>query len=200
MAETIESFVARLQQEGVESGRRQAGELVAAARAEAGRIVDDARREATGARARADAELRLAARDVSLKLQRTLTDALRAALARAVEPRLSDPDFVAALLRELVLTYARADAARELEIEINVAPEMRDRLAVWALREMREARSDGSSTKIDLETTLGRAGFEYRIHGAAIEITVESVVERLMELVGPAVRELFAASSEDGAS
>ena len=42
MADSIESFVARLQQEGVESGRQQAEALLAQARSHAQRIVDDA--------------------------------------------------------------------------------------------------------------------------------------------------------------
>jgi hypothetical protein len=202
MAETIESFVARLQQDGVESGRRQAEELVAAARGaaqgvldearrEAERIVAEARREAAAEHARTEAELRLAARDVALKLQRALTEALRAALARGAERTLADPDFLAQVLRELVLTYARADAAHKLEIEINLPSDMVGKLADWAMREIREVRSE-SGAEIDIASRLQRAGFEYKIQGATVDVTVESVVERLMELVGPTVRELFA--------
>ena len=204
MQDNIESFVGRLVRDGVDAGRQEADRLVAAARDEAERIVaaageearrlrDDAQREAAATLARGRSELEMAARDVTLKLRAAIAEAIHAVLARGVAEKLEQDEFLGQLLREVVLAYAKADAAGKSRIEINVATDKREKLVAWALGEIGAARAGGESKApaVEMRSTLDRAGFEYRSDGAVVDVTVDSVVEHLAGLIGPSLRELL---------
>jgi len=201
MAETIEAFVAKLRQQGVEGGReaaqlhlakarQEADALLAEARAQARKILSDAQAQAEAAQAKARTDMELAARDITLRLRDSLSRAVRQVLAAGAKEQLADPEFLGGLLREIVLAYVEADIARKTSFQITVTPEMRERLAQWALARLRQPELGGVS--IDLKGTLAQDGFEYRAEGAGIEVTVDSVVEALSELVNPALREMLA--------
>jgi V/A-type H+-transporting ATPase subunit E len=201
MAETIEAFVAKLRQEGVEGGRQaaqlhlakarqEADALLADARAQARKILSDAQAQAEAAQAKARTDMELAARDITLRLRDSLSRAVRQVLAAGAKEQLANPEFLGGLLREIVLAYVEADIARKSSFQITVTPEMRERLAQWALARLRQPELAGVS--IDLKGTLAQDGFEYRAEGAGIEVTVDSVVEALSELVNPALREMLA--------
>ena len=200
MAETIEAFVAKLRQEGVEGGReaaqlhhakarQEADALLADARAQARKILSDAQAQAEASQAKARTDMELAARDITLRLRDSLSRAVRQVLAAGAKEQLADPEFLGGLLREIVLAYVEADIARKSSFRITVTPEMRERLAQWALTRLRQPELGGVS--IDLKGTLAQDGFEYRAEGAGIEVTVDSVVEALSELVNPALREML---------
>jgi vacuolar-type H+-ATPase subunit H len=201
MAETIEAFVAKLRQEGVEAGReaaekhlaqahQEADALLADARAQARKMLSDAQAQAEASQAKARTDLELAARDITLRLRDSLSRAVRQVLAAGAKEQLADPEFLGGLLREIVLKYVAADIAKESSFRITVTPEMRERLAQWALARLRQPELGGLS--IDLKGTLAQDGFEYRAEGAGIEVTVDSVVEALGDLVNPALREMLA--------
>lgn len=196
---SLEAFVAQLHAEGVESGRKQAAELVQAAEAEAEEILRRARadaeivaeravREAEEAGARGRAELELAVRDAILQLQAALSVVLRSLIERSVEAHLADPESLKPLLREVVKAYARADASAE-PTEFRVPPRALKALESWWIQELGStvAANDGGPTLVG---GLGDAGFEYHVGGATVEVSVESVVEKLMELVRPGLREV----------
>jgi V/A-type H+-transporting ATPase subunit E len=201
MAETIESFVAKLQAEGVEAGRQAAEKLLAEARQQAEQIVQDAKEQAekhlTDAKAdgeklltRSRTELELAARDVVLRLRSALGRALEAIVAAEVKKELPDSDFVSRTLHDLVLMYAAADIEHRQTMSINVSPELRGQLTDWALEMMhKHARETGMT--IDLQGTLEAAGFEYTLSGATVEVTLRSVTESICELVGARLREII---------
>jgi vacuolar-type H+-ATPase subunit H len=200
MAETIEAFVAKLRQEGVEAGReaaekhlakarQEADAILADARAQARKILSDAQAQAEASQAKARTDLELAARDITLRLRDSLSRAVRQVLAAGAREQLADPEFLGGLLREIVLEYVEADIAKKSSFRITVTPEMRERLAQWALARLRQPELAGVS--IDLKGTLAQDGFEYRAEGAGIEVTVDSVVEALSELVNPALREML---------
>jgi len=200
MAETIEAFVAKLRQEGVEAGReaaekhlaqahQEADVLLADARAQARKMLSDAQAQAEASQAKARTDLELAARDITLRLRDSLSRAVRQILAAGAKEQLADPEFLGGLLREIVLEYVAADIAKRTSFRITVTPEMRERLAQWALTRLRQPELGGVS--IDLKGTLAQDGFEYRAEGAGIEVTVDSVVEALSELVNPALREML---------
>jgi len=207
MPETIESFVAKLQAEGVEAGRQAADKLLAEAKqqadnivrdanAEAERIVAAARSEAEATLARSRTELELAARDVVLRLREALGRALRAIIAADVKEELTDSEFLSKMLHDLVMLYAKADIERKEGMKINVSPELHGKLADWALQEMTR-RAQEAGMGIDLRGTLAAAGFEYNISGATIEVTLESVVETIGELIGPRLREILLKAAGD---
>ena len=201
MAETIESFVTKLQEEGVQEGQAaaekirdeaqdQARQIVEEANAEAKKVVTDAQEQAKTILEKGQIELRLAARDAALKLRAILSQALQVVLGGPVEGPLVDAEFLKPLLHDIIMQYAQADSGSSKNIIINVSPEMQKQLADWAIGELHKAVKS-SNTQLDLKGTLNQAGFEYKIDGATVEITVDSVVGILSELVGPRLTELL---------
>ena len=199
MADTIEAFVARLQAEGVEAGRREAAKLVEeagkkadglvqAAEARAAKIVADAEVQAQATLAKGKTELQLAARDAVLALRERLGRILRAVLLRKAREALSDANFLKPLIHDALVEYAKADSEGKDLVKVTVPPEFHSQLAEWLVREVMH-RSDVG--QIDLKGTLAEAGFEYEIAGKNVEVTAGSVVEMLSEMVGPALRELL---------
>ncbi len=207
MAETIESFVAKLQEEGVEAGKKEAQRLRDEAQKDAERIVAEAEKQAEGIRAdakaeadetlsRARTELRLAARDAILRLQEAVTRAVRVIVLRKAGEHLEDSEFLGKLLHEIVVNYTDSDLHCKESLEINVRPEMRDKLVSWALEEIADEASKDTHPSIDLKGTLTDAGFEYTAAGSTVEVTRDSVVETLMDLVGPEVRKVVREAAE----
>ncbi len=203
MAETIESFVAKLQEEGVQAGRkeadrlraeaeRQAADIIDQARKQAEKILADANQQAEQALARSRTELELASRDAVLRLQEALSRSLSDILGHDAGDLLADSDFLGSLLHDVVMTYVQADFAQREVLRINVSPEMRDKLISWALKVIGEETVERVRPSIDLKGTLADAGFEYTISGSTVEVTRESVVEALMDLVAPPLREVLA--------
>jgi vacuolar-type H+-ATPase subunit E/Vma4 len=199
MAETIESFVAKLQSEGVKAGEdaarrirgeaeREAEAIAERARQQAATVVADAERQASEIVARGKTQLDLAARDTALRLRDALNRALGAVVARGSEARLKDTGFLKDLLRDLVLLYAQRDAVGGTDIKVNIAPEVRAVLADWAMGELRSGPGAATGVSLDLTSTLKQAGFEYTVDGATIEVTLASVAAMLSELVGPELR------------
>ena len=201
MPETIESFVEKLQQDGVEAGRKEAEKIKADAQSQADKIVADAKRqaeeivvkaneEAENVKSRSKTELRLAARDMLLKLQERLGKAMSAVLAKASGEALHKPEFIENALKEIIGVYAQGDRKLSGTVEVHVPDSLKDDLAERAAaelgRQVKEAGADG----VDVKGTLNQAGFEYRVEGATVEVTLESVVEMLSEMVSPSVREL----------
>lgn len=204
---TLESFVAKLQEEGVEAGRREAEQLTREAEAQARQILREARAEAerlreeaqSGAKAeqeRAHAELRLAFRDAALELQASLGRVLEAILTGAVEERLQDAEFLDALVREVVTAYARSDATGD-DLELRLAQESVDRLEAWSGEEL-AARLRSEGVDLDADNVLGNAGFELRVGDGTVEVTAASVTEKLLELVTPRLRAVVAEAMKEG--
>ncbi len=201
MSQTIESFVAKLQAEGVEAGQQAADKLcseakhqgeqiIKDARKQADKIIADAQSSAESLLARSQSELELAARDIVLRLRTALRRALEAILTAKVKDKLQDSDFLSRTLHDLVLLYASADVGREETMKINVSPEVQGQLAEWALKELaRHAEQAGMG--IDLKGSLETAGFEYTVSGATVEVTTESVVELLGELISLRMKEVI---------
>ncbi|MBS3733392.1 MAG: hypothetical protein KGY99_00500 [Phycisphaerae bacterium] len=210
MPETIESFVAKLQAEGVEAGKQKADKLKTQAEAEKQQVLQEAREQAETiiADAKAEAErivhrgktdLQIAARDTALKLRERLSKGLSALAAQASREKLDDPDFLGRVLHELVLMYAKSECEHKRAIRINVPDTIRDQLVDWALRELGQESVGGDHTAIDLKGTLREAGFEYEIaDGGNVEVTLDAVVQNLTEIVKPSLGELLREAMSDG--
>jgi len=209
MAESIEAFVAKLQEEGVQAGRQEAEKLRADAGTQAGQIISDAEEQAekivADARAqgekiltRSKADLELAARDTVLRLREALSEALRAIVSRGVQKPLEDVDFVGKALHEIIAAYARADAEGASNIKIDVPDEMRQKLVDWALAEMGAEAGEKVRTGIDLHGRLSQAGFEYAVDGGTVEVTLSSVVDLICGLVTPSLRDVIERAAQKG--
>ena len=201
MADSIETFVQKLQQEGVQAGRDEANKLVAEAQAEAERIVaqateqaesivSDARGQAEQSLQQGREELQLAARDVQLRLREVVVQALVVVLGRSCTEALADQDFLFKLIRYVVVQYAQKDASGAADIEIQVSDEVLQSLTDWAAREMSPAGEAGKS-QTSLEGGLKSAGFEYTAAGGTVEITPESISTVLGEMFSTRLRELL---------
>jgi V/A-type H+/Na+-transporting ATPase subunit E len=199
MIDSIEGFVSKLQTDGVEAGKREAAEIRSQAEEEARRIIEQAnvraaelvsRGEAEAQRtlSRAQTEMRLAARDSVLRLRDALSAMLRMILQTEVEEPLGEADFLKKLLHDVVMRYAEADVAGKEAMVINVPEDMHHKLAQWAIHELREALKD-SGLHFQMHGTLGETGFEYRVTDGTVEVTVSSLVDVLIGMVGPHLRE-----------
>jgi V/A-type H+-transporting ATPase subunit E len=201
MADSIEAFVQRLQQEGVQAGRAEAQKILDEARAEAERAVSRAKEQAERilAEARAEAErtvsrgreeLALAARDVLLQVRRAVTQALEAVLKRAAAGVMDDKDFLLKLLHDVVVQYARKDAAGERPIEVKVGDDVLEAATAWAARAIAAEGQDADS-RVRLKGALEEAGFEYSAGGGKVEVTADSVAAVLTQMISPRLRELI---------
>jgi vacuolar-type H+-ATPase subunit E/Vma4 len=201
MPESIESFVKKLQSEGVEAGKDAAEKIKKDARREAEKILNDAKADAEKIVAKAENnakrqlsqalnELELAVRDAILKLGESLSGVLSVMLARKVEKKLSDPDYIGEITREVIIAYAKADARQAPRIEINISKKMRDKLDDGAFEDLFQ-NLQGDQDKLALKSTFSKAGFEYKIHGATVEISPDSVSEMLSEMVNPDLQEII---------
>lgn len=208
MAETIKSFVDKLQADGVKAGEKAAEKIRAEADAQARKIVDqaeqqakqilsDAETERKNVHARTATELDLAARDTVLRLQDALTRALRGLLVDSVQTKLTDTEFVGKLLHDIVMQYVRGDAAGKGDITINVPDDMKHQLTASTLQALQKDL-EGTQSTINLRGTLRQAGLEYSISDGTVEVTAESVVAVLSELLGPEVRKTLNRAMQEG--
>lgn len=197
--DTIESFVSKLKSEGVEQGKReaaqlrseaerQAAQIIADAKSQAEKILADARAEGEKIVNRGRTELDLAARDAVLKLREALVKTLEVVLVSPVEAQLKDTEFLKSLIQSALQRYVEADVQGISSVKLNISPEMSRELVDWSLSRLQAALGD-RVRGVDVKQSLLQAGFEINVRGATVEVTTESVVETLMELVGPGLRE-----------
>ncbi len=200
MADTIESFVSQLKTDGIEAGRQQADEIRKAAQQEADRIIADAKAasdkmiadaktEAGNIVARGKTELELAARDAVLKLREALGRGLQAIVAGPVVDTLNDADFLRDIIQEIVMKYVDAEIASKGTVKVDLTPEMHKKLADWAIKFIQKHIRSG--VHLDMKETLHQAGFEYSLGDSTVEITADSIVSVLMDMVGPSLKDVL---------
>ncbi|UCD30380.1 MAG: hypothetical protein JSV03_07905 [Planctomycetota bacterium] len=201
MSETIESFINKLQADGVQAGRemaekiraeadQRAQQLIQEAQTRAKEIIDRVEAESERVRTKTKTELELAARDTIMRLREVLNRAIQGILTTVATEKLRDVQFIQELLHDIVMQYVRADIKGNGVFTINISEEMRSQLAHWAIQAMHKDLMN-SGMVVDLHGSLSEAGFEYKISEGTVEITVESVVELLSELVGPEVHKII---------
>jgi len=209
MADSIEAFVSKLQDEGVEAGKKKADRIKQDAQAEADRILqeardkakkihEDAEQDAKDTLERGRTDLRLAARDTVLRLRETLSRVLRTVLLTRTGEALGDVEFLKGLIHTVVTQYAQAEREGKAAVDIRVSDEVRDRLTDWCRQEL-QPQAEGGHVAVDLQGALGEAGFEYQVEGANVEVTRASVVETLAGLVSPRLREMVESAAEEPA-
>ncbi len=124
-------------------------------------------------------------------LGESLGRVLSVMLARRVEQKLCEPAYIGEIMREVIIAYAKADAGQAPRIEINIPKKMRDKLNDSALEDLCQ-NLQGDRDKLALKSTFSKAGFEYKIHGATVEVSPDSVSELLSEMVNPDLQEIIA--------
>lgn len=210
MAKTVEAFVQQLKTEGIEAGQRRAAEMIEEAKAEASRLIEEAeaRAEALVRNAEAEqsriaartrSELQLAARDTLIKLRSTLESAITETVAVGMEQVLEKPAFLQDILRSIIDRYVETDVLNQGTFTVDLPAHQRDALVGWALGALADSRYREMGISVNLRGHLQQAGFEYRVEGATIEVTVDSVVETLRPLVDARVAELVEVAAADDA-
>ncbi len=199
MADTIETFVAKLKQQGVQSGQREAEEIrneaakkaedvIAQANQQADKIVAEARNEAENLISRAKTELELASRDAVLKLRSALEATIKSIITESVDNQLAESKFIAEMLEKVIMEYVKSDIEHNRDVKIGVTSAVHKELVDWAIKKLNKMLHDNKEV-MDFKATLRQNGFEFNFSGATVEITKESVVDTLMELVSPKLRE-----------
>lgn len=199
MVDSIEAFVGKLQAEGVQAGQNaarkiiedaqaEADTLISASKCEADEILNAAKKESQKIVQRGQTELALSARDAVLGLQAALSANLQDVLAHGAASSLNDSEFIKNLLHEIVINYANADIAGNI-FEFNLQPEMQQKLSQWAITEL--AHKVTSGKPMNMKGTLATAGFEYTAGKAKIEVTLDSVVQTLSNMVSPMLRQIL---------
>ncbi len=210
MGQTIQAFVDKIKAEGISAAETKAEEILAEAKTKAeevlrqasqekDRILAGAQSEAENLMSRSQTQLKLAARDAVLRLRDALNRALEGLLAGAAAEKLADPDFVGKVLHEIVVQYGKAEIAGKKNFRVNVPEAMHQQFVDWAIAHLGVKEEGGDRMGIDLKGTLQQVGFEFSMTGATVEVTTESVVEVLSELVSPTLREVLDKSLVDGA-
>ncbi|MCS7237243.1 MAG: hypothetical protein NZ899_03130 [Thermoguttaceae bacterium] len=198
MAQTIDSFISRLRAEGVDAAKKEAEEIkrqaqqeaeeiLRSARAEAERILAETERQRKITLERTRTDLELAARDVVGYLRATLNKALTALLAKAVEAAFSDPEFLRQLILQVVREYAAADLRQQAPLTIRIPADAQEKLRDWLLVQFHQLAGTSKSADFapEVVATLNKAGFEYKVSAGTVEVTSDSVVQLLKEILTP---------------
>ncbi|MBW1780102.1 MAG: hypothetical protein JRL30_05130 [Deltaproteobacteria bacterium] len=210
MSDNLESFVKKLQSEGVDAGKKaadglrkeaeqEAEKILARAREAADGIVQQAETEAEQRRNRTQAELEMAARDVMLRLRESLSRALSALINRRVQEGFQDPDYLREIVKDVVVAYAKEDAGAERQIKVEVSEDIPDGWIDAIFKDLSRQLQDPEEA-IKVEAALSRAGFDYRVAGATIEVSPDSVTEVLLEMVNPELQKVIQRAVEDAAA
>ena len=197
---SLDFFVATLRQDGVEAGKEAAAQIrseaearaasiVREAEARAQRIVADAESDRERILIRTQASLSLAARDAMIRLRQALGDALTRVLVREVSRELDSPEFLAELIRDVVRQYARSEANRERAFSVKVSESMHRRLTQWGFGALTD-KEGKTGISVELHAALEGSGFEYRSLDETVEVTPESIVSVLADLIGPQLHQL----------
>ncbi len=206
MPQTVNSFVETLRADGVEAGREaaekirreaeeQAEQTIRDAEAKAREILEVAERERQTTLQRTRDDLALAARDTVARLREALSQAVNRLLARAAATSVDDQDFLEELIREVVSAYAKSDAVGDQIMELNVPEPMRRGIADWAIGAFHH-KGDEQKLTVELHGALSSAGFEYKLAEGTVEVTPDSVVQVLSQIVTPQLQELLASSQK----
>lgn len=196
MATSIESFVERLKQDGIDAGQAQADRMIAEAKAKADSILRDAetqaqkrlseaQAQAAKALERGKSELALAARDIQARLRERLQNSMAAIVKQAANKALIDPQVLAKAIAEI----ARALAAHKGSGEIELSDAQQVKTMALALLGAQAPALEA----LRLSDGRTQPGFRFRsAQGGTIELDPSSVTEHIMNLCGPAVTALLA--------
>lgn len=201
MANSIKDFVETLKSEGVDAGkeaaqkieaeaRTQAEQIIVEAKAKADQLVADADAEAEQVRRRMNSSLELATRDAILLLRQKLSDALSTVLSHEIDQALSEEETLNRLLRDVIPACTKLSLQNKANAEIRLPKDMHSRLLNGTLRELTRALK-GRDIHLNVKASLEKAGFEYKIDGSTVEVSVESVTALLSDMIDPELRRIL---------
>ncbi len=196
----IGELLQRLRKDGVEAGEAEkqrilrevetkAAAQLAAAETRAAQIVAAAEAEVEAKRKQFDAELRLAARDFTLRFtERIKRQVIEPLIDRHVAEALDSAGLLETLLVELVRNEATGG-------RLTVSPETRSALESRLKGELAQMVESGA---VRIQSEDGLSGFRLQRDGDAFtwDVTAETVARELSALVEPSLRDYFQPSSK----
>jgi V/A-type H+-transporting ATPase subunit E len=198
LAESIESFVQQLREEGVEAGRSEASQLVkqaeeqaaeirAKAEADARNTVKKADQEAEQLVAKGKADLDLAVRDTMARLRQHLGAILSDILQKRSAESLRDAEVIKTAVAEIIRHHA--EQAKAGTFNVQVSDELRDQVVEAAMSSVADAVDQGELKENLIQGGMSVPGFAYRVEGATVQVDAGSVSEHLLGMVSPVLRE-----------
>lgn len=199
MQDTIESFVHKLQTDGVEAGQLAGNEILEKAHAQANKIIDQAKTQASEILREAklsrqteavfqEQELRLAARDAVLQLKQRLCLAVAAVIDKNAESILKNNQILQDLIKDVALIFAKEHVKNpQTPIVFRLAGNDGNQVINQALTQLSSTSLASDGPVFHTETGLSDLGFEYRQGGSAVEVTPQSVVAMLEPLISTEV-------------
>lgn len=191
MVASIESFVERLKQDGIDAGQAQAERIIAEAKSKAENILAEAEghaqkrlaeahSQATIALERGKSELALAARDIQARLRERLQNSMAAILKQAAQNALADPQVLAQAIAEIARALVTTKGFGDIDLK------NADQIKKMALALLGAQAPALESLRLSDGRT--QPGFRFHIaRGGTVELDPSSVTEHLMNLCGPTV-------------
>jgi V/A-type H+-transporting ATPase subunit E len=209
----VQELIDRLREEGVSKGQGEAEALLTEARKQSMAILDKANKEAEEilAKARQDAErtkesgneaLRLASRDVILKLKESFHQEFENKVRRLVAQRLEDQTFLERLILEVARRAMPEDEGKPMEVLLPAGEATEEELAS-SVSEVKEGTL--SHFVLGLAADVLREGLTFGVSDEAetgvnvrlleddveIELTDETVTALLMQFMLPRFRAIL---------
>lgn len=196
----VDQLIERVKSEGLDKAAIAAAEILKKAHndaqnimklahSQAEKLIREAKQQSIKERQALEIELRLAARDFSLKL----TDRLRAqwwfpSIKESVRITLKQPDFLAEILKRLVLEYIKENPG---SIDVLVPKELKTTLAAYLASHIFDQLD--KKCDVSLKDEAGLEGFVLVKRGEHYvwDFRVDTVAEELMRLVEPSLKKYF---------
>jgi V/A-type H+-transporting ATPase subunit E len=208
MAEALQHLIERIQREAVDTGERQASDLVAKAKQQAAALVAEAEKKAEAllAKAKQDSEqyterslqtLRQASRDLLISVGQGVENIVSNLAAEAAEGSLTY-ETVQEMLVKLAEAYVgRTD--RERRIELMVSPQDQARLINFFKDKYHDKLQQGLVIKGDERIFKG---FKVALEGGHVthNFTPEAIAESLSSFLRPHLAEIVYQVAREGAA
>lgn len=205
MTDTIETFVARLRQEGVAAGQTAAARLTAEAESKAAAILAQAQTQAQEILAAAEAqareittraqgELALASRDTVARLRERLGRIIQGVLSRLVGSALADPELLAEAVVETVKVWAAAERDGK-PLTVILPAGLQEKVEAALMAQLGVRIGQGVLKEVTVSGSSSQAGFSFSSGTGTVLVDQASVVEHLAELTTPALAEAIRAAT-----
>ncbi|MFO7936950.1 MAG: hypothetical protein R6V06_05000 [Kiritimatiellia bacterium] len=187
MTEDLQQLLEKIQHDGVEKARTEAESildeakkestsLIASAKTEAEKIKSDAKKEAEAYAVRAGETISQSARDILLRVEKSVTEMMENLLLKNVNTALNSKETAVSLVAQAVKTYMSGSN----EIEISIAEKMTESLRA----ELAGMASEGVTVVLD---NTSDSGFRVKLANGRVEhdFTGEAVAEALAGQLRP---------------
>ncbi len=206
----VQDLIDRLRDEGVTSGKSEAERLMAEARvkamemldsakSEAEQILADARKEAKSIEENGEAALRLASRDVVLRVREACYEEFKVRLNRLVKHKLSDPKLLEQMILEIAAKARPADSGKHFRLvlpagqvsEQDLQNELKDvqpgSLAAFVLGLTADLLRDGLEFTVSHDNDSG-VKIQIVEDDVQLELTDQTITTVLLEYLVPRYR------------